>query len=246
MRHVIAFITMLCFAWFAEAAATGTGATPTTQPVSLAVLEMAANTALQQRDYATALTIFQKAAERAKDDPERLDAILGKIRVCKRYLKEAFPPPPPPRPITPPPDTQPARRKPHVRPAGDAPYELAIQELGNFPYDAEKGGGVPDDVLRLDGARVRLRGYMIPLNQAEAITEFALVPSLLACCFGQPPQIQHTIVVYLPRGKALPYVTNEIVVEGALHVREKKDDGFVVSLFELKAVSVKTVPAPPK
>ena len=83
---------------------------------------------------------------------------------------------------------------------------------------------------------------MIPLDQAEAITEFALVPSLFACCFGQPPQIQHTLVVHCPKGKAVTYFPDEISVEGIIKVEEKKDDGYIVSIFEIDAQSVKPAP----
>ena len=91
----------------------------------------------------------------------------------------------------------------------------------------------------MDGSTLRLHGYMIPMDQATNITQFALVPSLFACCFGQPPQIQHTIVVNCPKGKTLAYCPDEIVVEGKLGVKEKKDDGYIISIFEVSADSVK-------
>ena len=80
---------------------------------------------------------------------------------------------------------------------------------------------------------------MVPMDQAENVTQFALVPSLFACCFGQPPQIQHTIVVACPKGKNVNYYPDEIVVEGTLKVDEKKEDGFIVSIFEVECSSVK-------
>ena len=83
---------------------------------------------------------------------------------------------------------------------------------------------------------------MIPMDQAESITEFALVPSLFSCCYGQPPQIQHTIVVHVPKGKAVSYYPDQISVEGTLTVDEKKEDGFIVSIFEVNTTSVKPAP----
>ena len=139
--------------------------------------------------------------------------------------------------------TQPAGpRQPIPAPKDGQVTELMIKDLGNFDYDIEKGGNIPADVKRLSGTKFRTRGYMIPLDQAEAITEFALVPSLFACCFGQPPQIQHTLVVHCPKGKAVTYFPDEISVEGILKVEEKKDDGYIVSIFEIDAQSVKPAP----
>jgi hypothetical protein len=117
--------------------------------------------------------------------------------------------------------------------------DVAIKELGNFEYDADNGGNIPPDVTALSGSTLRVTGFMIPMDQADNITQFALVPSLFACCFGQPPSIQHTIVVNCPKGKAVSYYPDEIVVEGKLKVEEKKEDGFIVSLFEIEVNSVK-------
>ena len=116
---------------------------------------------------------------------------------------------------------------------------MSIKDLGNFEYDADNGGNIPDDVKHLSGATVKLAGFMIPMDQAENITQFALVPSLFSCCFGQPPQIQHTILVHCPKGKSLSYFPDEIVVAGTLKVDEKKDEGYIVNVFELTATSVK-------
>ena len=132
-----------------------------------------------------------------------------------------------------------SHRVPHARPAGGAVTTFeTIQDLGNFDYDPDTGG-LPDDVLALDGATVRLSGFMIPLTQAGQVTQFALVPSLFACCFGQPPQLQHTVVVDCPAGKSVPYYPDQITVQGTIHVGEKREDGYVISLYEMDADSVK-------
>lgn len=133
-------------------------------------------------------------------------------------------------------------RVPHAPPIDGQTRELSIQELGNFDYDAERGSAIPDDVRRLAGSAVRVRGFMIPMEQAADITRFALVPDLFACCFGQPPGVNHVIVVSTPAGKAVSYYPDEIHVEGRLQVEEKREDGFVVSIFDLEATSIRPVP----
>jgi hypothetical protein len=135
-----------------------------------------------------------------------------------------------------------ANRIPHPAPVSGQVQEMSIKELGNFDYDADKGGNLPADVKRLDGSQIRLRGYMIPIDQAERISKFALVPSLFACCFGQPPQIQHTIIVQCPAGKAVSYYPDELIVEGTLSVNETKEDGIITSVFQVKTNSVKPAP----
>jgi hypothetical protein len=45
--------------------------------------------------------------------------------------------------------------------------------------------------------------------------------------------------VHTPKGKSVSYYPDEIVCEGTLKVDEKKDDGYIVSVFEMDVQSVK-------
>jgi hypothetical protein len=214
-------------------------------------LEVRANAEFSAGNWAAALPMLKKVAELVKDDAARLSNVEEQIRVCERNmakmaaenLKNRRPgdaPPPGATPPAAPPTAE--NRKPLKAPKPGEALELTIKELGNFDYDQEKGGNIPDDIKALAGSTVRVRGYMIPMDQAENITQFALVPDLFACCFGQPPQVQHTIVSHCPPGKAVSYFADEIVVEGKLKVDEKKDDGFIVSVFEVDISSVRPAP----
>jgi hypothetical protein len=212
-------------------------------PPSTAQLETRANTAFSRGDYNNALPILKKLTETYKDEPTRLLPLQEKIRVCEKALaslKTAAAPP-----VIVPGANEAASaelRKVHVTPRAGETVELTIKELGNFEYDQAHGGNIPADVAHLGGAKIRVRGFMIPMDQAENITQFALVPSLFSCCLGQPPQIQHTIVCDCPKGKAVGYCPDEITVEGILKVEEKKDDGYIVSIFNLGVTSVKPAP----
>ncbi|MBC8108497.1 MAG: DUF3299 domain-containing protein [Anaerolineae bacterium] len=210
--------------------------TPATQPAGATSIEIRAQEEFGRANWGAALPLLNKVAQQFRDQnqPDRLGAIEEQIRVCEKNLKAAATiAPGNSAPITG------ENRKPHAAPKAGETREMAIKDLGNFEYDADIGGGVPDDVKALNGSSIKLHGFMIPMDQADSITQFALVPSLFACCFGQPPQVQHTIVVHLPKGKGVSYFPDEISVEGKLIVDEKKEDGFIVSLFEIDASSVK-------
>ena len=219
------------------------GATVEPSPTA-AQLEARANGAFNRGDYTTALPILKKLSESySKDDAAKLGPVQEKIRVCEKALasiKTAAAPA-----IVVPAGTEAMSaelRKAHPAPKAGEIVELSIKELGNFEYDQAHGGNIPADVVHLGGAKIRVRGFMIPMDQAENITQFALVPSLFQCCVGQPPQIQHTIVCDCPKGKAVGYCPDEITVEGILKVEEKKDDGYIVSIFGLSVTSVKPAP----
>jgi len=240
----------------------GTAFAQTTQPASSdasAALELRASQAFNKGDFGVALPMLQKLAGQLKDQSaqsDKLAMVQEQIRVCQKNAPVQVAAASPAAAVSSVGDTSsisatpaaqqgPATgvdRKPHPAPKPGEVLDMTIKELGNFECDAEHGGPIPADVVALKGAMVRLHGFMIPMDQAENISKFALVPSLFSCCFGQPPQIQHTIVVNCPKGKAVSYFPDEIIVEGKLNVEVKKDDGFVVSLFEVETTSVKPAP----
>src|SRR5688572_24374103 len=214
---------------------------------NLSALEVRAEQHFLGGEWAEALPMYKKLAEMAKNDPDRLGPIEERIRVCVRNLTKQtraggakMPTISPIAPAEPPPTNE--QRKPHRAPKDGQALDLTIKDLGNFDYDQDKGGNIPQDVKALAGSTIRVRGFMIPMDQADNITKFALVPDLFACCFGQPPQIQHMIVANCPEGKAVGYSPDEILVEGKLNVEEKKDDGYIISIFEVTVSSVKAAP----
>jgi hypothetical protein len=204
-----------------------------------ASLEKRANEAYDKGDFTTALQIYTVLVKEIQNQPDKLKTVQERITLCQNKVAPMLLKQQAGQPQV---ATSPEQRKPHVRPKDGAVYEVTIQQLGNFEYDAEKGGNLPEDVKKLDGVKVKTRGYMIPLDQADNISEFALVADLFACCFGQPPQVQHTLVVHAPKGKAVTYYPDEIYVEGELKVSEKKEDGIIISVFEINCTSVKPTP----
>jgi hypothetical protein len=233
-------MAIVCFSALARADV------PTSQPSPnlAAELQLQANEDMGRGDYAAAAVLLQKVIDLLKDQPDQVGPVMEELRVCRRQILNqansgTLPGTPSPSTIIP---VEGGPRQPHAKPQAGATVELPIKELGNFSYDPSVGGNIPADVLQLDGCHFKTKGYMIPLDQAESISEFALVPSLFACCFGQPPQIQHTIVVHTPPAKAVNYFPDELVVEGTLHVKELRDGGFIVSIFQMDASSVKAAP----
>lgn len=141
------------------------------------------------------------------------------------------------------PTTSPAAgRKLHAPPRPGEIREMTIQELGNFDYNPDASDPIPADVRRLDGMRVRLRGFMISIDETEKISRFAFVPTLGSCCYGQPPALQHIIVVNCSKGHEVELHGEMMVLEGALQVKETKVEGYVVSLFQVSCDKLRPAP----
>ena len=124
-------------------------------------------------------------------------------------------------------------------------YEwLEFTFLTSFEYpdlvelDAEEAPPeVPADVTELDGEMIAIEGFMNPLAfDREGVSQFALVNDPLNCCFGATPNMNHWIDVTLPEGERTAfYSLDPVAVYGKLEVGEAYEDGFVVSLFRMRA-----------
>ncbi len=117
-------------------------------------------------------------------------------------------------------------------------YEaVAWKTLGGFDYT--EGMKLPESVTRLNGAKIGVAGYMMTLEEVENIHEFLLVESLWSCCFGTPPNVNQVLLVHLEGTKGIDFTGSPVVILGTLEVGEKVEDGFVTSVYRLRATSVK-------
>lgn len=90
----------------------------------------------------------------------------------------------------------------------------------------------------LDGARVLVAGFLMPLYAMHDIREFALVGSHYTCCFGTPPGLGGQILVTLRSGETgLEPTVKPLRVRGRLRIRELRlhegEGAPLVSLFEI-------------
>ena len=86
-----------------------------------------------------------------------------------------------------------------------------------FGHDAVK---LPPGILALDGKRVRITGFLVPiLNAGGRIREFFIMSSQSSCCFGTAPRLFDFIDATMPEGTDIKDLGDPVVFEGVLHVR---------------------------
>lgn len=91
---------------------------------------------------------------------------------------------------------------PDLAPEGDGSTMERLRALGvvehgqlNTPFDQDLGGRVTHDY---DGKRVRIPGFLVPLDFSGAgVTDFLLVPYVGACIHVPPPPPNQLILVAL-------------------------------------------------
>jgi len=95
----------------------------------------------------------------------------------------------------------------------------------------------PDRIRALDGEKVALTGYMIPLRWDEnRVPHFMLVRDLLQCCFGGAPEPDEWVDVNM-EGKGTTYWAYvPVVVRGTFNLAGQSDEaGYATGAFSLDA-----------
>ena len=94
---------------------------------------------------------------------------------------------------------------------------------------------VPAVIRKLDGKKVVLTGFMLPLKLENGFaTEFFFLSSRSLCCYGVTPEINEWIHVKM-RKEGLPPVQDvPVFLAGRLRVRAQWSDGYLSSLYELE------------
>jgi hypothetical protein len=116
-------------------------------------------------------------------------------------------------------------------------YEaIAWKTLGGFEYT--EGMQLPEEVRKLNGKKVGITGYMMTIEEVENIHEFLLVEAFWSCCFGTPPTVNQVLMIRIEAQKGVEYTSSPVLLLGTLEVGEQIEDGFVTSLYRLKATSM--------
>jgi hypothetical protein len=117
---------------------------------------------------------------------------------------------------------------------------VTFDELSAWPYE-DGLKGMPRRVKELDGKKVLMSGFMLPIDEVQNIKEFLLVQSLWSCCYGQPPDINGIVRVVMPKGKTTDYFFDPLKVIGRFKVEATVIDGYCVDIYQLEVESIETL-----
>lgn len=99
----------------------------------------------------------------------------------------------------------------------DGAVALTWDELNALDLET---GFAPPELADLDGQRVRVPGFMVPLeDSAESVSEFLLVPFVGACVHVPPPPANQMVHVLMNDGATTQvYWWDPIWIYGTLHI----------------------------
>lgn len=119
--------------------------------------------------------------------------------------------------------------------------DLTFDDLASYRYEYPEDGKnpkkdqIPAKILKLDGKRIAIKGFMIPLrNDGEDVVEFVLARNQNACCFGIVPAMNEWIHVTMDPDEVAPYAIDvPITVFGELDVGETYENELLMSIYRL-------------
>jgi hypothetical protein len=117
---------------------------------------------------------------------------------------------------------------------------LTFEDISSWPYE-DGLKGMPDSLRKLDGQKVMMTGFMLPIDEVENISKFLLVQSLWSCCFGQPPDVNGLVRVEMQGRKRVEYQYDPIRIIGILTIKANYDDDYCTDVYTLKAESVEVI-----
>ena len=113
---------------------------------------------------------------------------------------------------------------------------LTFGSLMKWEYDAKKNPPPPESVKKLDGRKVRIYGFMYPLQEGTNIQNFCLLRSTQTCCYGPRPQYNQYIFVEMAKPTAFRRL-DPVTCVGKLHVEATPEEGFIYRMEGLQCES---------
>ena len=119
--------------------------------------------------------------------------------------------------------------------ANAEPHEIDWNLLAQLDYKT----GIPSKVLgALDGAKVKIPGFIVPLDdEFSKITQFLLVPSPQACIHVPAPPPNQMVLVHMSADKGAEFTPAPVWIEGILQLNAK-DSVYGKASFSMEATAI--------
>jgi len=113
----------------------------------------------------------------------------------------------------------------------ETPAVRAAAAVGEAPANKDQ---IPDSVRALNGKKIALKGFMLPLKvEGGLITELLIMRDQSACCYGTTPKINEWVSVKMTGKGVKPIMDIPIVLMGKLQVGEMRENGYLVGIYAM-------------
>ena len=105
-------------------------------------------------------------------------------------------------------------------------FHLTFSTLIHWNYEVGTNTPPPDDVRGLNGRKVRLTGFMYPLQEGKSIQYFCLLRTTQTCCYGPRPQYNQYVFVEMEKPTGF-YRLDPVTCIGKFYVEPSPEEGFI-------------------
>lgn len=136
-------------------------------------------------------------------------------------------------------------------------WKVTFAALGSFKYEVPDPDElrksatptkplkdqIPPKIKALDKQKALVLGFMVPIEitREGKVKSFAITQNQQFCCFGVPPAMNEWVMVTMEDGKTADYIMDlPVAAYGQLDVSEEIEDGYVLSMYRMKASEVIT------
>jgi hypothetical protein len=114
------------------------------------------------------------------------------------------------------------------------PFDSPNEKLTNDAAVAQLEKQIPAGIKALDGKNVMIRGFMVPVKDAQGhATEFLIVRDQPNCCYSGMTTITEFVSVKVPSPGVASIMDQPITVQGKLHVGAVLESGYVMGIYRM-------------
>jgi len=118
-------------------------------------------------------------------------------------------------------------------------YDVVDADKPGFYYAPHLISPIPDFITNLDGRKVAIKGFMLPLRQNQGlVTEFILLKNQSFCCFGKPPLINEWVHVRMKGEGVKPLMDQPVSILGRLKVGSYNENKTLLGMYQMDAEKI--------
>lgn len=122
---------------------------------------------------------------------------------------------------------------------GNVPF-VQFDSLDAWPYE-DGYKGMPKELGKLDGKKVAMAGFMLPIDEVEDIKTFYLVKSLWSCCYGIPPDVNGLVKINVEAKKGVAYQWDPILIVGTFRLKKVMDEDYTICIWQIDDAQVRVI-----
>ena len=106
------------------------------------------------------------------------------------------------------------------------PADVKDTAFMTWDYDVSTNPQPPEDIKKANGRKIKLIGFMYPLQQGKSIQYFCLLRTTQTCCYGPRPQYNQYVFVEMKTPTSF-HRLDPVSCTGKLRVEPTPDEGFI-------------------